>query len=156
LNQKLNNMVTTIKPEEQARGKIHALPTITGWIIQDREALNQNASVGVTIRGLSLSNGPCDYLLPVGRKATGVIEAKKGCYKPGNRFQRAELRRFKRYSYEELVSRDKLNLDIYWLKDKSLEDVDFIPFPNAIAAEIVENLEAALEQFRSVAEELTV
>jgi type I restriction enzyme M protein len=78
------------------------------------------------------------------------------CYQPGNRAKRQESERFKRYSYNELVSRDKLNLDIFWLKDDSLEDVDSLPPPDAIAAEIVENLEAALEQFRSVAEELTV
>lgn len=78
------------------------------------------------------------------------------CYKPGNRANREESERFKRFSYEELVSRDKLNLDIFWLKDDSLEDIDSLPPPDAIAAEIVENLEAALEQFRSVAEELAV
>ena len=50
--------------------------------------------------------------------------------------------------------RDKLNLDIFWLKDDSLEDIDSLPAPDVLAAEIVENLEAALEQFRSVAQEL--
>jgi len=45
-------------------------------------------------------------------------------------------------------------MDIFWLKDDSLEDIDSLPEPDVIAAEIVENLEAALEQFRSVAEEL--
>jgi type I restriction enzyme M protein len=78
------------------------------------------------------------------------------CYRSGNRLQRQESERFKRFSYDELVSRDKLNLDIFWLKDDSLEDVDSLPPPDSIAAEIVENLEAALEQFRSVAEELAV
>ena len=47
-----------------------------------------------------------------------------------------------------------MNLDIFWLKDDSLEDVDSLPPPSEIAAEIVENLEAALEQFKSVVEEL--
>lgn len=45
-------------------------------------------------------------------------------------------------------------MDIFWLKDDSLEDIDSLPEPDVIAAEIVENLEAALEQFRSVADEL--
>jgi len=70
------------------------------------------------------------------------------CYK-----ERKETDRFRRFSYEELVARDKLNLDISWLKDDSLEDIDSLPEPNVIAAEIVENLEAALEQFRSVVSE---
>lgn len=67
---------------------------------------------------------------------------------------RQETERFRRFSYEELIERDKLNLDIFWLKDESLEDLDSLPEPGVLAAEIVENLEAALEQFRSVAEEL--
>ncbi|WP_435641121.1 N-6 DNA methylase [Micavibrio aeruginosavorus] len=71
------------------------------------------------------------------------------CYK-----KRKETERFKCFSYDELVKRDKLNLDIFWLKDESLEDIDSLPAPDVIAAEIVENLEAALEQFRAVAEEL--
>lgn len=71
------------------------------------------------------------------------------CYK-----KRKETERFKYFTYDELVKRDKLNLDIFWLKDESLEDIDSLPAPDIIAAEIVENLEAALEQFRAVAEEL--
>lgn len=71
------------------------------------------------------------------------------CYK-----NRKETERFKSFKYDDLVKRDKLNLDIFWLKDESLEDIDSLPAPDVIAAEIVENLEAALEQFRSVAEEL--
>lgn len=55
---------------------------------------------------------------------------------------------------EELLKRDMLNLDIFWLKDESLDDVDSLPPPDEIAAEIVENLQAALEAFQSVADEL--
>ena len=76
------------------------------------------------------------------------------CYSADNMAARVETERFHRFGYDELVARDKLNLDIFWLKDDSLEDVDSLPAPDLIAAEIVENLEAALEQFRSVAEEL--
>ena len=76
------------------------------------------------------------------------------CYNSENRSKRKETERFKKFTYEELVNRDKLNLDIFWLKDDSLEDMDSLPLPNEIAAEIVENLEAALDQFRSVVDEL--
>ncbi|MDA8584986.1 type I restriction-modification system subunit M [Rhodobacteraceae bacterium] len=69
--------------------------------------------------------------------------------------ERKETKRFRRFAYEDLVVRDKLNMDIFWLKDDSLEDIDALPEPDVIAAEIVENLEAALEQFRSVAEDLS-
>jgi len=77
------------------------------------------------------------------------------CYCPENRNARSESERFKCFTYDELISRDKVNLDIFWLKDEGLEDLDNLPAPSVIAAEIVENLEAALEQFRSVAEELS-
>ena len=70
--------------------------------------------------------------------------------------ERKETERFKRFTYDELVGRDKLNLDIFWLKDDSLEDIEALPTPDVLAAEIVENLEAALGHFRSVAEELGV
>jgi type I restriction enzyme M protein len=76
------------------------------------------------------------------------------CYCAGNRNKRKETERFKRFGVDELLKRDKLNLDIFWLKDESLDDVDSLPPPDVIAAEIVENLQAALEAFQSVADEL--
>ena len=76
------------------------------------------------------------------------------CYNPNNRHEREESERFKPFTYEELIARDKTNLDIFWLKDESLEDSENLPEPEVLAAEIVENLEAALEQFRGIYEEL--
>lgn len=76
------------------------------------------------------------------------------CYNPGNRHQREESERFKSFSYEELVKRDKASLDIFWLKDESLEDSENLPEPEVLAREIVENLETALEQFKAIYEEL--
>jgi type I restriction enzyme M protein len=67
---------------------------------------------------------------------------------------RKETERFRHFSYDELARRDKLNLDIFWLKDDGLEDIDSLPEPDVLAAEIVENLEAALEQFRDVSQKL--
>ena len=58
------------------------------------------------------------------------------------------------FSYDELMKRDKVSLDIFWLKDESLEDSENLPDPEVLAAEIVENLESALEQFKSIHEEL--
>ncbi len=68
--------------------------------------------------------------------------------------ERTETERFRRFSYEELARRDKLNLDIFWLKDDSLENIDSLHELAVLAAAIVENLEAALEQFRGVSREL--
>ena len=52
------------------------------------------------------------------------------------------------------MKRDKANLDIFWLKDESLEDADNLPAPEVIAQEIVDDLEAALGQFRLIAGDL--
>jgi type I restriction enzyme M protein len=65
-----------------------------------------------------------------------------------------ESERFKSFTYEDLLKRDKLNLDIFWLKDESLEDSANLPDPDVIAAEIVEDLEAALSQFATIATDL--
>ena len=55
------------------------------------------------------------------------------------------------YEYDKLVARDKASMDIFWLKDDSLADSDNLPPPDVIAQEIVDDLEAALEQFRLIA-----
>jgi len=74
------------------------------------------------------------------------------CYLPGKaRSERVESERFKAFTYEEVVARDKLNLDITWLRDESLEDLDNLPAPEVIAREIVEDLTAALAEFEAVA-----
>ena len=63
---------------------------------------------------------------------------------PENRAARVESERFKRFSYDELMARDKASLDSTWLRDDSLEDRENLPPPEVIAQEIVEDLEAAL------------
>lgn len=77
------------------------------------------------------------------------------CYNPEDRDNREETERFKSFSYEDLMERDKVNLDIAWLKDDSLEDVEELPEPEVIASDITENLEAALDQFSSIEENLS-
>jgi type I restriction enzyme M protein len=67
---------------------------------------------------------------------------------------RRETERFRRFTYEELIERDKLNLDLFWLKDDSLEYIDSLPDPEVLAQEIIDDLEAALEHFRGVTDEL--
>ena len=69
------------------------------------------------------------------------------CY----RGPRVESERCTSFSYEELIARDKVNLDISWLRDESLEDLDNLPAPEVIAREIVEDLTAALAEFEAVA-----
>jgi type I restriction enzyme M protein len=74
------------------------------------------------------------------------------CYAPGRpRDERKDSERFQSFNYDELIARDKANLDITWLKDDSLEDLDNLPAPEVIAREIVEDLTAALAEFEAVA-----
>jgi len=77
------------------------------------------------------------------------------CYNPQNRHDRKETERFHVFTYEGLVQRDKVNLDIFWLKDESLEDSANLPAPGVLADEIVENLESALDQFTTISQSLT-
>jgi len=68
--------------------------------------------------------------------------------------RREESERFRPFTYEELLLRDKVSLDLTWLRDDSLEDVDNLPLPDVIAQEIVEDLEAALAEFSLIADSL--
>lgn len=73
------------------------------------------------------------------------------CYHPENRHERKESEHFKYFSYAELVARDKASLDIFWLKDDSLDNLDDLPPPEVLQQEIIDHLEAALASFRDVA-----
>lgn len=72
-------------------------------------------------------------------------------YNPGNREIRQETERFKFFPYEDLISRERASLDIFWLRDNSLEDLDNLPSPEVLQFEIIDQLEAALASFRDVA-----
>ena len=77
------------------------------------------------------------------------------CFLPGKpREERTETKRFKVFEFDELVARDKANLDITWLRDPDAEDSDNLPSPEVIAQEIVDDLHAALNEFAAVAEAL--
>lgn len=79
-------------------------------------------------------------------------------YKTDNKAKRKETYnaetnpegRWRKFSYEEIIARDKTSLDITWLKDKSLADLDNLPDPDELALDIVENIEAGLESFRAI------
>ena len=77
------------------------------------------------------------------------------CYNPENRRERRETERFRQFRYEDLLKRDKVNLDIFWLRDESMEDSANLPPPDRIADEIVEDLRAALEQLEEIAADLS-
>lgn len=84
------------------------------------------------------------------------------CYCPRERHKRKETwhpdkspeGRWRKFSYDEIIARDKTSLDLFWLKDKSLADLDNLPEPEILADEIIENIEAGLANFRNVVAEL--
>jgi type I restriction enzyme M protein len=76
------------------------------------------------------------------------------CYNPDNRHERKETEQFRAFEYADLMKRDKASLDIFWLKDDSIEDSANLPEPDVLAAEIRENLEAALDLFAGIEEGL--
>ncbi|MET8757397.1 class I SAM-dependent DNA methyltransferase [Lentzea sp. NPDC004782] len=75
-------------------------------------------------------------------------------YNVGDRHARGESERFKSFTYDELLARDKVNLDITWMRDPDLNDSENLQSPEVIAQEIVEDLQAALDEFASVADAL--
>jgi hypothetical protein len=173
-------------PEELARQNIDKLLTACGWIIQKRSEINFAAGRGIAIsEGLLKGGDEVDYLLFFDRKPAAEkpwterlwlydlrtnkhftlkenplkrsdLDDFVACYNPKDRHERKESERFKSFAYEDLLKRDKLNLDILWLKDESLEDSANLPDPDIIAAEIVEDLQAALAQFAEIATDLSI
>jgi len=77
------------------------------------------------------------------------------CYHPENRYEREETERFKKFTYNEIISRDKTGLDIFWLKDKSLTDLDNLPDPDVLVEDIIENIESSLESLREISNNLS-
>ncbi|MDG1071741.1 MAG: N-6 DNA methylase, partial [Akkermansiaceae bacterium] len=86
------------------------------------------------------------------------------CYNPANRHKRKPTwdaentpeGRWRKYTYKELAARDKTSLDLFWLKDDSLTDLDNLPEPEILAEEIIDNIEAGLANFRTVASSLAL
>ena len=84
------------------------------------------------------------------------------CYNPENRHERKETwsddnpdGRWRRFSVDEILKRDKTSLDIFWIKDKSLADLDNLPDPDLLADDIIENLQSALESFQELKKQLS-
>lgn len=80
------------------------------------------------------------------------------CYNPNDRHKRKETYnaksnpegRWRKFKYEDIISRDKTNLDITWIKDKSLTDFDNLQSPEVLVEDIIENLEASLKSFKEI------
>jgi hypothetical protein len=105
---------------------------------------------------------------PFGKKSSITITNGEGKqekedlrYNPLNRRKRQETwseddpdGRWRKFTYEEIIARDKTSLDIFWIRDESLADLDNIPDPDVLAEEIIENLEAGVESFKQIMESI--
>jgi type I restriction enzyme M protein len=102
-----------------------------------------------------------EFTLKQRRMTRADLDDFVACYNPGNRNQRQPKwseenpeGRWRMFTYDELIARDKHSLDIFWLKDHSLEDSANLPDPDVLAEEIAEDLRAALEQIEGVLADL--
>ena len=77
------------------------------------------------------------------------------CYNTADHHQRKESERLKRYTYDEPMARDNVSLDLFWLRDDSLEDIDNLPPAAVLAAEIAEDLQSALTEIQALVDSLT-
>jgi type I restriction enzyme M protein len=104
-----------------------------------------------------------DFTLKTNPLQRGDLDEFVSCYRSANRHDRKPTwseknsdGRWRSFDYEELINRDKASLDIFWLKDESLGESENLPDPDILAREIVQDLEAALEQFREITEDLEI
>jgi len=102
------------------------------------------------------------FTLVRNRMTQGDLDEFLACYNPANRFERTETwseanpeGRWRKYAYDDLIARDKVNLDITWLRDDSLEDGSNLPAPEVLAQEIADDLRSALEEFEALATDLS-
>jgi len=125
--------------EAEARVYIDKQLNDCGWVVQDKTQLNLFESLGVAVREMDTDTGPADYMLFIDGKACGIIEAKKeGANLGGVAEQSARYAS----SHNNYIER--------WVEEDSLEDTENLPAPDVLAQEIVEQLEVALVEFRSV------
>jgi len=101
------------------------------------------------------------FTLKQNRLARADLDEFVKCFNPGDRHRRTATwsaespqGRWRPYSYEEIVARDKASLDLFWLRDESLEDSAGLPEPHVLAAEIADDLRASLEQIEDILADL--
>ena len=102
-------------------------------------------------RSLNLYRGGQHFTLKANPLQRSDLDDFVTCFNPEDRMSRQETERFRRFEYDELVKRDKVNLDIFWLRDESIEDTSNLPLPGIIAEEILEDLRAALDELEEIA-----
>jgi hypothetical protein len=146
-------LVRLVKLDKQVRTRLREMPPLAAghlWRVQIESIQNLETSLA--------ANRPRALI----QMATGSGKTFTAVNRPGKRHLRkpkwnAEKNpegRWRSFDYDELMKRDKVNLDIFWLKDTSLEDSDDLPAPDVLAQEIADDLQTALEQFTAIAEKV--
>jgi type I restriction enzyme M protein len=145
-----------INPEQSARQQIDEQLLAAGWLVQDYRQFKPVAGLGIAVRKLWIYDLRTNqhFTLKERTLKRSDLDEFVACYNTKDRTSRKESERFKSFTYEQLAKRDKVNLDIFWLKDEALEESANLPAPEVIAADITADLEAALEQFAAIAEDL--
>jgi len=124
-----------------------------------KEASKDNATKKVWIYDLRTNK---HFTLKENKLKESDLDDFVQCYNPQNRHDRKQTwneksnpdGRWRSFTIDEILKRDKTNLDIFWVKDESLEDIDSLPDPDIIANELVEELQSALEQLQEIAGDL--
>lgn len=147
-----------LTPEARARIEIDTQLEAAGWVVRDCRSMNVTATAPGsrvawiydfrTNKHFTMKTNP----LQEEEDLDEFVEA----YRPGARSGRVESDRFRRFTHDELIARDKVSLDITWLKDDSLADPDSLPEPAVLIAEIHEEMKAILRQFEGIAAGLGV
>lgn len=158
-------MTETPNPEQKGRDTIDAQLTQAGWIVQKAKNIDPNAGLGQAVCEYNTDVGPADQYPPHTEEEAAALRGFAGfqCYNPRNRHRRKETWNrqsnpggcWRKFSYEQIIARDKTSLDIFWLKDKRLADLDNLQEPDELAGEIIESLEAGLNSFRAIAAALS-
>ena len=101
------------------------------------------------------------FTLKTKRLTRADLDEFVACYRPGDRHNRAATwsdenpdGRWRAFDYEEILARDKVSLDLFWLRDESLEDAANLPEPHVLAQEIADDLRSALAQIEDVLADL--
>lgn len=94
--------------------------------------------------------------------ADSDLEGFTRCFNPENRYERKATwseenpdGRWRTFTVEDILKREKTSLDILWIKDKSLADLDSLPDPDILAADVVENLQSAMDSFNELMRQLS-
>ena len=134
------------------------LLAIVGDTIANTGILSFDSCCPDSLVGLHGASGPLSSFAEVYLSSTKLslrrVSNASGGQPNINRYERKETDRFRPFAYEDLLKRDKASLDIFWRKDENLEDSTNLADPDVIAAEIAEDLQAALDQFAQIASDL--